>query len=147
MTRDVSKLLLITMVWRSLYGPIACWIVASTSALGTWSLYELRSILRHHLISMACILLFSSDVTVHDSETYRKMDVTREHISRILELRELLLSFQTFFNLVSDAVICAIPEYISGSEPSSDTTEPRYLKLVTVSSFWPFTIISVFCVC
>ena len=37
---------------------------------------------------------------VHDSQSYRKMDVTREHISRILELREILLSFQTGFNLV-----------------------------------------------
>ena len=34
----------------------------------------------------------------------RKMDVTRECISRILELREILLSFQTGFNLVSAAV-------------------------------------------
>ena len=28
---------------------------------------------------------------VHDSQAYRKMDVTRERISRILELREILL--------------------------------------------------------
>ena len=31
---------------------------------------------------------------VHDSQAYRKMDVTRERISRILELREILLSIQ-----------------------------------------------------
>ena len=42
---------------------------------------------------------------VHDSQAYRKMAVTRERISRILELREILLSFQTGFNLVNhDAV-------------------------------------------
>ena len=35
---------------------------------------------------MACILLWSSAVRVHDSQAYRKMDVTRERISRILEL-------------------------------------------------------------
>ena len=35
------------------------------------------------LISMACILLWSSAVRVHDSQAYRKMDVTRERISRI----------------------------------------------------------------
>ena len=45
---------------------------------------------------MACIL-WSSAVRVHDSQAYRKMDVTREHISRILELREILLSIQTGF--------------------------------------------------
>ena len=66
------------------------------------------------------------------------MDVTRERISRILELREILLSFQTGFNLVNAAVVCAILESISGLEPSSVITEPRYLKLVTVSSFCPF---------
>ena len=64
------------------------------------------------------------------------MDVTREHISRILELR--VLSFQTGFNLVNAAVvcailesicailesICAILESISGLEPLSVIAEP-----------------------
>ena len=80
---------------------------------------------------------------VHDSQAYRKMDVTRGRICRILELREILLSFQTGFNLVNAAVVCAIIESISGLEPSSVITEPRYLKLVTVSGFCPFTLISV----
>ena len=75
---------------------------------------------------------------VHDSQAYRKMDVTRERISHILELREILLSIQTSFSLVNAAVVCAILESISGLEPTSDITEPRYLKLVTVSSFCPF---------
>ena len=80
---------------------------------------------------------------VYDSQAYRKMDVTRERISCILELREILLSFQTGFNLVNAAVVYAILESISGLEPSLVITEPRYLKLVTVSSFCPFTIICV----
>ena len=92
---------------------------------------------------MACILLWSSAVRVHDSQAYRKMDVTGERISRILELRELFLSFLTGFSLVNAAVACAILESISGLEPSSVITEPRYLKLVTVSSFCQFTLISV----
>ena len=69
--------------------------------------------------------------------------MTRERISRILELRETLMSFQTGFNLVSAAVVCAILESISGLEPLSVITEPRHLKLVTVSSFCPFTLVSV----
>ena len=73
----------------------------------------------------------------------RKVDVTREHISRILELREILLSFQTSFNLVNAAVASAILESVLGLESSSIITEPRYLKLMTVSSFCPFTLISV----
>ena len=83
---------------------------------------------------MACILLYSA-VKVHDSHAYRNMDVTRERISRILELRETLLSFQTGFSLVDVAVVSAILRSISSLEPSSVITEPRYLKLVTVSSF------------
>ena len=103
---------------------------------------------------------------VHDSQAYRKMNVTRERISRILELREIiiiiiiiiimmmmmmikhffraqfpekiLLSFETGFNLVS-AAVCAILKSISCLEPSSVISKPRYLKLVIVSSFCLFT--------
>ena len=92
---------------------------------------------------MACILLWSSAVRVHDLQAYRKMDVAKERINRILELREILPSFQTGFNLVNAAVVRAILESISGLEPSSVLTEPRYLKLVAVLSFCPFTLISV----
>ena len=87
-------------------------------------------------------LLWSSAVRVHDSQACRKMDVTRERISRILELKEIFLSFQTGYNLVNAAVVCATLERISGLEPSSVITEPRYLILVTVSSLCPFTLIS-----
>ena len=69
---------------------------------------------------------------VHDSHAYGKMDVTRKRISRILELREILLSFHTGFNRVNAVVVCAILESISGLDPSSVIAEPRYLKLVTV---------------
>ena len=62
---------------------------------------------------MACILLWSSAVRVHDSQAYRKMDVTRERIS-LLELREILLSIQTGFSLVNAAVPCAILQSNSG---------------------------------
>ena len=58
---------------------------------------------------------------VHDSQAYRKMDVTRERIRCIFELREILLSFQTGFN-VNAAVIFAILRNISGLEPSSVVT-------------------------
>ena len=93
---------------------------------------------------MACILLCSCAVEIHDSQAYGKMDVRRERISRILELRENLmrLSFQTVFNLVNAAVVCAILESISGLEPSTYATNSRYPKLVTISSFCPFTLIS-----
>ena len=56
------------------------------------------------------------------------MDVTRERISRALELTEILLSFQSGFNLGNAAVGCAILESISGLKTSSFETEPRYVK-------------------
>ena len=71
---------------------------------------------------MACILFWGYAVRVHDSQACRKMDV---------------------ISLVNAAVVCAILESIAGLEPSSVITEPRYLKLVTVSSFCPFTLITV----
>ena len=101
----------------------------------------MHSILQQHLISRTCILLWSSAVRVHDSQAYRKMDATTECTSHILELREILLSFQTGFYLANAAVVCAILESILGLEPSSVITEPRYLKTVTVSSFPPFAVI------
>ena len=73
---------------------------------------------------------------------HQGMDKTRGRIRRISELREILLSFQAGFNLVNAAVVSASLESISGLELSSVITEPRYLKLVTVSSFCPFTLIS-----
>ena len=48
---------LFSMVKRSSCGPIACWILARTSSLVTWSLCEMR-----------IILLWSSAVRVHDSQ-------------------------------------------------------------------------------
>ena len=88
---------------------------------------------------MACILLWSSAVRVHDSQAYRKMDVTRERISHILELREILLWFQTGFSLVN-AAVCAILESISGLEPSSVITDPGTLDRQSCASSPRFCI-------
>ena len=100
---------------------------------------------------MACILLWNSAVRVHDSQVYRKMDVTRERISRILELREILLSFQTGFNLVSAAVVCASPESISGFEPSSVCNWARVLEacdcLKLLSTYFNFCVDATGVVC
>ena len=58
--------------------------------------------------------------------------MTRERFSRVSALKEMLMSFQTGFNRVNAAVVCATLETTSGLELSSDITEPKYLKLVTV---------------
>ena len=72
---------------------------------------------------MAYILLWNSDVRVHDSQAPRRMDVTRERSSCILELREILLSCQTGFSLVNAAVVCALLESISDLEPSKSNIQ------------------------
>ena len=59
---------------------------------------------------------------VHDSQAYRKMGVTRERISHILKLREILLSFQTGFNLGFCMLISGILERAVLSITAGDTS-------------------------
>ena len=70
------------------------------------------------------------------------MEMTRERISFTFDPRDMLLSLQMGFSFVRAAVACAILERTSGLEPSSETTAPRYLKLVILPNFCPFTFIS-----
>ena len=70
------------------------------------------------------------------------MEMTRERISFTFDPRDMLLSLQMGFSFVRAEVACAILERTTGLEPSSETTAPRYLKLVTVPNFCPFTFIS-----
>ena len=82
---------------------------------------------------MACTLLWSSAVRVNDSQAYRKMNVTREHISRILELREILLY-----------ISCMLPLYISTAQANLVVTEslPLYISItqtnLVVTEYLPF---------
>ena len=70
------------------------------------------------------------------------MEMTRERISFTFDPKDMLLSLQMGFSFVRAALACAILERTYGLEPSSETTAPRYLKLVTVPNFCPFTFIS-----
>ena len=84
----------------------------------------------------------NSAVKVKDSQAYRNMKMTKELISFTFDPIDMLLSLQMGFSFVRAAVACAIIERTSGLEPSSETTAPRYLKLVTVPNFCLFTFIS-----
>ena len=86
-------------------------------------------------------LLWGSMIHKHTGTWMSQESTLDDHI---LELREILLLFQTGLNLVNAAVVFAILKSISGLESSWVITEPRYLKLVTVSSFCPFTLICVY---
>ena len=88
---------------------------------------------------MAYVLLCSSAVRVDVSHAYRNIDMASDRISQILDRRVMFLSFHIGFSLSSVAVVWAILEIISRVDPSSVTTEPRYLKLDTVSYLCPLT--------
>ena len=89
---------------------------------------------------MVSILLSNPAVRVHDSKAYRKMAVTRERISRILELRYCRSKLVSTLSALLSSML---------SWRVSQAWNPRQiqlglviLKLVTVSSFSPFTLIS-----
>ena len=65
--------------------------------------------------------------------------MAKVRINLIFDAREVFLSRQIVFSFASAAVVCAILASTSGLDPSSVTMAPKYLKLFTVSSFWPFT--------
>ena len=74
-----------TMVRRPSCRPIACWILTRTSSLVTWSLYEMRSVLRSHLISMACtfcvLILHHCHACGHREPSQQSiMTIVRKHI-------------------------------------------------------------------
>ena len=102
------SLRLFTEVRRSSYSPMAFPVLAFTSSLAMWSLYEIPIRLRKHLIFSAWILISMSAVMVHVSHAYKSMDMARERISLILELTVMFLSFQMSFSLVTAAVVWAI---------------------------------------
>ena len=132
----------LTRVRSSSYSPMAAWIFLRTSSLVTWPLYKAFNSLWKHLISKACVLFSNSAVKVYDSQANRNMEMARERISFTFDPRDMLLSLQMDFSFVRAAEAYAVLERISGLEPSSETTAPRYLKLVTVPNFCPFTSLS-----
>ena len=116
---------------------MACLILSLTASLVMWSLYEMPSSFRKHLISVACNFFRMSAVNVQVSQAYNSTEITRERICLIFELTEICLSLQMVFSLASAAVVCAILDSTSGLEPWSVTTVPRYLKLST----WPIYLL------
>ena len=68
---------------------------------------------------MACILLRSCAVKLHDSQAYRKMDVTRERIVVSWNGEKYSFHSKLVSTLSVAAVSCAILESISGLEPWS----------------------------
>ena len=68
--------------------------------------------------------------------------MTKERIILILQLRAMFLSFHTVLSFDSAPTVWATLDRISCFDPSFVITEPKYLKLWTVSRFWPLILIS-----
>ena len=117
-------------VKSSSYFPMAAWIFLRTSSLVTYSLKEMLSNLRQHLISKGYVLFPSSAVKVPDSQAFRNMAMTREHTHFTFSPRHMLPSLPIDVSLVQAAVACSTLERTSSFEPSSDAISPRYLKCV-----------------
>ena len=116
-------LIMILMVIAYFYSILFCPITLG----GHWGTTDELATIPFHLV------LFSAALV--------ELEMTRECISFTLDPRD-MLSLQMGLRFVRAAVACAILERISGLGPLSETTAPRYLKLVTVSSFCLFTFIS-----
>ena len=106
----------LTMVRNSLYSPMAAWIFLGSSSLVMWSLYEMYSILRYHLISNACFLFSSSESRSMIHGHSKNLEMIREHISFIFDPRDMLLSLHIGVNFVRAAVLCPILNRNSGFE-------------------------------
>ena len=127
------SLCLFTMV-RSSCGLIACWILAWTFSLVAQSLYEMCSILRYHLISMAYILLWSSApwfTSIQEEgcdKGAHQMHFETERNTSVIP------------NCQCCCCLCYPGEYLRlGTLISYNWAQ--VLKLVTVWSFCPFTFI------
>ena len=126
-------------VRSSSYSPVAAWIFLRSSSFVTWSLYKM---FKWPPVASNLLSLHSFLSLCHDSQAYRNMEMTRERISFTFDPRDMLLSLRMGVSFVRAGVACAILKRTSGLEPSFETTAPRYLKLVTMPNFCPFTFIS-----
>ena len=109
---------------------------------------------KSHLLKFASFMFFNvyilsrvewsiyhanSAVKVHDPQTYRNLYTARERISFTIDPRDIFLSRHIDSSFVRAAVAYLIHGRTSHSELPLETVFPGYLRLVTVSSFYPWT--------
>ena len=125
-----------TVVKTLSQGPMACLILWPhlwwCRLCNLWDSKQFPKAFQWTAISSGCPL----------SQAYHSTEITRERISLIFELRDIRLSFQMVFSLVSAAFVYAILNSTSRLEPWSATTAPRYSKLSTSSNFSPMILMS-----
>ena len=130
----------LTRVRSSAYSPMSAWIILRTSSLVTWSLCEMFNSLQQHLISKAYVIFSESAVSVHDSQVYRNMEMTREPISFTFDPTDMLLSLQMGFSFARAAVACAVREIISNFEAIIWNNYSKVLEACYSTQLLPFCI-------
>ena len=114
-----------TVVIRASYGPVACLMGSWNSSLVMCVFVRDEKDFLKYVITIASIFWCSSAVRVHISHAQRKMEMTRERISRMSELMVMLLSVRMGFSFVNAAVVWALLAGTSGFELSSEIMKPR----------------------
>ena len=75
-----------------------------------------------HVCYVACIFLSNSAVWVHILKAYKKIEMTKEHLIPILELRAMFLSFDMVLSFDNAPTVWAILDRVSCFDPSSVIT-------------------------
>ena len=70
-------------------------------------------------MSVACIFLSNSAVRVHISHAYKKIEMTKERLILILELRAMFLSFDMVLSFDNAPTVWSILDRVSCFDPSS----------------------------
>ena len=125
----MAKPSLIKVVRISSYFLITSWVVLRKYSIVMWSLYKISVTFGSISFQRHFILFCYSTVKVHDSQTYRNMEMKREHNSFTFDLRTMFLSFQINFSFVRATVACSILDRTSGSAPSSALRYSKKLEL------------------
>ena len=123
------SLRLFTMIRRSSCSSIACWILAQTSSFVTWSC--MRCVVSCGSNSFPWFVFFFWAL-LWGSMIHKHTEIWMRHVSASV-VSETERNTLVIPNLVDASVVCATLESISGLEPSSVITEPRYLKLLRLS--------------
>ena len=129
-----------TKIRSSLYFPIAAWIFLRKTSLVTCSV---RCWVTFGSISPQKPASFSLALPSRSmTHTHREVWIGQGSASVSPLIQETCLSLHIDCSFVRAAVAFAIFERTSGFEPSFETIAPKYLKPVTIPSFWPLTLIS-----
>ena len=119
-----------------------CPVLSHNSSFRILSGHLILRIFLRHVLTKAWSLFRRVLVSFQVSHPYKSTDFTFELKSLHLVLVEIVLSFQTFPREINANLAFDILAFMSASvPPTSSTTLPKYVKVLTSSNAWFFTMI------